>query len=125
MICTPVSKKQLDENGEPTPTQPVKESHQSALKQESNNFSDPCPISNTFSRKTLTAIERGAIDGNVKTRLLRKAAIFYYSLCNSTFSTPNYVTIVKTLCAQYPQLKDKRPVNGDYWVSINVFIFLH
>ena len=80
---------------------------------------DPCPLPTTFSKKTRQAIETGNISGNAKTRLLREAALFYYSLCDgcNTGVSSTYVTIARALCAEYPQLRDKRPINGQYWVS--------
>ena len=37
-----------------------------------------CPLPNTFSRKTIDAIERGDLLGTAKTRMLREAATFYF-----------------------------------------------
>lgn len=55
------------------------------------------------------AIEQGQLTGNTKTRLLREAAMFYFGICCGGSST-EYITIAKTLCKEYPELKDKKPV---------------
>ena len=61
--------------------------------------------------------------GNMKTRLLREAAMFYFGICSGGSST-EYITIAKTLCKEYPELKDKKPViEGEYWVSFFFFFF--
>ena len=77
---------------------------------------EPCPLPNTFSRKTMDAIERGELLGTAKTRMLREAATFYFGVCSGRYSS-DYITIAKTLCKEYPQLKDKMPTNEEYWVS--------
>lgn len=77
---------------------------------------EPCPLPNTFSRKTMDAIERGELLGTAKTRMSREAAAFYFGVCSGRCSS-DYITIAKTLCKEYPQLKDKMPTNGEYWVS--------
>ncbi len=85
----------------------------------SNTFPEPCPVPprSSFSKRTCQAIDKGNITGNAKLRLLREAAMYYYSLTGENTSTP-YVTIAKTLCTKYLQLKDKKPpIPGEYWVS--------
>ena len=77
---------------------------------------EPCLLPNTFSRKTTDAIERGDLLGTAKTRMLREAATFYFGVCSGRCSS-DYITIAKTLCKEYPQLRDKMPTNGEYWVS--------
>ena len=77
---------------------------------------DPCPLPNNFTRKTNEACERGELTGTLKLSLLREASAFYYGLCPKPTPT-EYVTMAKTLCNKFPQLKDKRPINGEYWVS--------
>ena len=85
-----------------------------------SKFPDPFPLPTTFSKKTHQAIEKGNISGTSKTRLLREAAHFYYSLCDGSnpVASSTYVAIGQALCAEYPQLKDKKPTKGEYWVSI-------
>ena len=77
---------------------------------------EPCPVPTTFSRKTMEAIEKGALVGNAKIRLLREAGMFYFGVCSGRCSS-DYITIAKTLCREYPQLRDKMARNGEYWVS--------
>lgn len=77
---------------------------------------EPCPLPNTFSRKTIDAIERGDLLGTAKTRMLREAATFYFGVCSGRCAS-DYITVAKTLCREYPQLRDKMPTNGEYWVS--------
>ena len=77
---------------------------------------EPCPLPSTYSRKTTEAIEQGNLLGTAKTRLLREAATFYFGICSGRCCSSDYVTIAKTLCREYPQLKDKMAPNGEYWV---------
>ena len=51
----------------------------------------------------------------MKLRLLREAATFYESMCPKPTSS-EYTEMAKVLCDAYPQLKDKKPNNGEYWV---------
>ena len=51
----------------------------------------------------------------MKTRLLRQAALFYWGLC-PRLSNDEYLTMAVTLCNAFQQLRDKRPINGKYWV---------
>ena len=84
---------------------------------ETRRLPDPCPLPNSFSRVTRQAIEQGQLTGNMKTRLLRESAMFYFGICSGG-SSSKYITIAKTLCKEYPELKDKKPViEGEYWVS--------
>ena len=76
---------------------------------------DPCPLPHNFSLITTKAIENNSLKGNVKLRLTREAASFYYGICPKPTST-EYINMAKTLCDKYPQLKDKGP-DKDYWVS--------
>ena len=62
------------------------------------------------------AIEREDLLGTAKTRMLREAATFYFGACSGRCAS-DYITIAKTLCREYPQLRDKMPMNGEYWVS--------
>ena len=43
--------------------------------------------------------------------------MFYFGICSGG-SSSEYITMAKTLCKEYPELKDKKPViEGEYWVS--------
>ncbi len=77
---------------------------------------EPCPLPSSFSQKTIDAIERGDLLGTAKTRMLREAATFYFGICSGRYFS-DYTTIAKTLCKEYPQLRDKMPTNDGYWVS--------
>ena len=84
---------------------------------ETRRLPDPCPLPNSFSGIARQAIEQGQLTGNMKTRLLREAAMFYFGICSGG-SSSEYITMAKTLCKEYPELKDKKPViEGEYWVS--------
>ena len=52
----------------------------------------------------------------MKTRLLREASTFYYGLCPHP-THDEYVTMAVALCDKFEQLRDKKPVQGKYWVS--------
>lgn len=75
---------------------------------------DPCPLPTNFSEATIKAIQTGKLIGNLKLRLTREAASFYYGICPNPTSA-EYTTKARTLCDNYPQLKDKDPTT-DYWV---------
>lgn len=79
----------------------------------------PCPLPPNFSRKVVEACDKGVqLTGVSKLRLLREAALFYYGIC--PLPTPNeYITMAKTLCNAFPQLKDKKPLEGRYWVWLS------
>ncbi len=79
-------------------------------------LSDPCPLPNTLTPITKQAVEQGKLTGNIKLRLLREASLFYHGICPQPTAT-EYVAMAKTLCQTYPQLQDKRPINGEFWVS--------
>ena len=69
--------------------------------------------------KSDRAIEHQNLVGNHKLGLVREACEFFYSLC--PYPTPKeYEIMARTLCDKYPELKNKIPVNGSYWVR---FIF--
>ena len=55
-------------------------------------------------------LAQNGVKGNNKF-LLREAASFYNGLFPNP-TTNEYVTMAKTLCNKYPELKDKQPVNG-------------
>ncbi len=80
---------------------------------------DPCPLPNSLTPKTKQAVEQGELAGHIKLRLLREASCFYQGICPQPTAT-EYVTMAKTLCQKYPQLQDKRPINGESWVSSNL-----
>ena len=56
-----------------------------------------------------------SLKGIMKTRLLRQASAFYWGLCPRPTQS-EYNEMSTALCDRIPQLKDKRPVNGRYWV---------
>ena len=128
VVSTPMPCKRKGEHSEPEPKRkPV--AHQDKENRELNiqvipvvptatrRLLDPCPVPNSFSRVTLQAIEKKQLKGNLKTRLLREAAMFYFGICSGGLSS-EYITIAKTLCKEYPELKDKKPViEGEYWAS--------
>ena len=76
---------------------------------------NPCPLPNNFSMVTTKAIENNTLKGNIRLRMTREAAAFYYGICPKPTPT-EYTIMAKTLCDNYPQLKDKDP-NKNYWVS--------
>ena len=76
----------------------------------------PCPVPATFTPDVLRAIENNQLLGVMKTRLLRQAAGFYWGLCPRP-THDEYVAMSMSLCDKYPQLRDKRPPQGKYWVS--------
>ena len=78
---------------------------------------EPCPIP-ALSERIKAMLAQNGVKANNKF-LLREAASFYNGLCPNP-TTNEYVTMAKTLCNKYPELKDKQPVNGKYWVSINL-----
>ena len=75
-----------------------------------------CPLPSSFTPSLSKSIEEKKISGNVKLCLIRESCEFYYSICPNP--TPvEYQVMAKTLCDQYPELKNKLPINGAYWVS--------
>ena len=75
----------------------------------------PCPIPTVFTSDITNAIEQNRLKGLMKYRLLRQCALFYWGVCPRP--TPDeYKTIAITLCLKFPQLKDKKPKDGKYWV---------
>ena len=66
---------------------------------------NPCPLPNNFSMVTTKAIENNTLKGNVRLRMTREAAAFYYGICPKP--APTEYTIMA---------KDKDP-NKNYWVS--------
>ena len=75
---------------------------------------EPCPLPTNFTEATIKAIQNGKLTGNLRIRLTREAASFYYGICPKPTSA-EYTIMAKTLCDGYPQLKDKDP-NSNYWV---------
>ena len=76
----------------------------------------PCPLPTNFTKQVTNAIKNNQLKGVMKTRLLRQAAVFYWGLCPRP-THGEYITMAVTLCENFPQLKDKKPINGAYWVS--------
>ena len=48
--------------------------------------------------------------------MLREAAIYYFGVCSGGAS--DYTTIAKTLCREYPQLKDKMGILGKLLLGV-------
>lgn len=134
----PVSSPQIHHSTQPVPSQKIHPSVQPASSQQSRiqaknvasvviqenerRLPEPCPVPySSFSPDVIQAIEKDQLKGILKIRLIRQAADFYYGLCPN----PNhieYVTMAKTLCERYPQLRDKKPVKGKfvYYVSSHI-----
>ena len=73
---------------------------------------EPCPVPyNSFSPDVIEAIDKDQLKGIFKIRLIRQAADFYHGMCPRPNST-EYVDMAKTLCAKYPQLRDRKPLKG-------------
>jgi len=64
----------------------------------------PCPLSNNFSPKVISACENGQLSGNMKFAFLREAATFYHGLCPKP-TQAEYGEMAKALCDKYPSLK--------------------
>ena len=75
----------------------------------------PCPVPTSFTRDVMDAINTDRLKGIMKTRLLRQGSVFYWGLCPRPTQS-EYNEMSTALCDRFPQLKDKRPVNGRYWV---------
>ena len=111
----------VDEGFEPAPLQKiVKEENprpaQPSLKlmPKVTRLPVPCPLP-LFTTGSLEAAKRGGLKGNTKLRLLREAATYYNGICPWP-TAQEYAEMAKTICDKYPQLKDKMPLNGEYWV---------
>ena len=82
----------------------------------------PCPVPyNCFSQDVVQAIDNNQITGIFKIRLIRQAASFYCGICPKP-THEEYMTMARTLCDRYAQLKDKKPTNNPakkffYYVS--------
>ena len=77
---------------------------------------EQCPLP-VISERTKEIISNG-IKGNNRFFLLREAVTFYEGICPNPTSD-EYITMAKTLCHQYPELKDKDPIDNKYWVSVH------
>ena len=66
------------------------------------------------------SIQNNEIRRNVKLTLIREACEFImaYAL------TPEYQIMAQTLCDKYPELENKLPVNGAYWVKLIIYIII-
>lgn len=53
----------------------------------------------------------------MKLALIRESSEYYYRICPNP-TAAEYQTMAQTLCDEYPDLKNKLPVNGAYWVSL-------
>ena len=79
----------------------------------------PCPIPyHCFSEDVIQALDNNQITGIFKIRLLRQAASFYHGICPKP-THDEYVSMAKTLCDHYPQLKDKQPAKDIKRHSMN------
>lgn len=75
----------------------------------------PLPPVSSFTTSLRKSIEKNEIKGNVKLALIRQSSEYYYQICLDP--TPvEYRIIAQTLCDEYPDLKNKLPVDGVYWV---------
>ena len=80
----------------------------------------PCPVPSKFCLALEQSIQKENVSGNMKLTLIREASEFYCGICpNPTAS--EYQTMAKTLCDEFPSLKNKIPVNGAYWVRYIIF----
>ena len=71
----------------------------------------PCPVPyNCFSEDVVKAIDSNQIMGIFKIRLVRQATSFYCKMCPKP-THDEYVSMAKTLCDRYVQLKDKKSAN--------------
>ena len=86
------------------------------VKMRSQRLPKQCPLPPSLSPSLTKSIEKKNLCGNVKLSLIRESCEFYYNICPNP--TPDeYQVMAKTLCDKYPELKNKLPVNGAYWVS--------
>ena len=76
---------------------------------------DPCPVPTNFSERVTKALATGELEGNDKLCFLREATNFYSGYCSNP-SSAEYLVMAKTLCDRFPMLKDKKPIDGEYWV---------
>ena len=74
---------------------------------------EPCPLP-IISERTKNIIANG-IQGNKRFFLLREAVMFYEGICPNPTSEEYMAMANKTLCHEYPELKDK---GNKYWVSV-------
>lgn len=84
----------------------------------------PCPLPDNITDDLETALsdDSSKLTGVKQMRFLRRASEFYWGICPRP--TPNeYVMMAITLCDKYPKLKDKKPLNGQYWVCIKACIY--
>ena len=81
---------------------------------QSKRLPNPCPIPPAFTPAVYNCIIKKEISGNLKYRMLRESASFYYGLCPDP--TPSeYQEMAKSLCNKYPMLQ---VVNcTEYWVK--------
>lgn len=87
----------------------------SILSSDEKRLPIPCPLP-TFTPKVETGMKIGAIKGDLKLRLLRESAMFYYGLCPRP-TQKEYQVISIALCDMCPQLRDKTSDKCN-WVSI-------
>ena len=85
------------------------------LDQSGNRLPEPCPIPTSFSRRVQQACLADDLSGLNRLAFVREAGMYYDGICPNP--TPlEYTTMAKTLCNTFPQLRDKKPPNGEYWV---------
>ena len=76
----------------------------------------PCPVPTVFSKHVETALHQNQLSGLVKLRMLRESAFFFFGFCPSP-KPYEYLAMAKSLCDNYPQLKDIDVPDGMYWVN--------
>lgn len=117
---TPSSRKRLSDFESPVVKKKLFDGEKSTLDVScaptTSHLPNPCPLPTTFTKKTNEACEKNQLLGTKKLAFLREASIYYYGLCPNPTSA-EYITMAKTLCHKYPQLKDKISSEGQYWVS--------
>ena len=74
----------------------------------------PCPLP-TFTPKVQAGVKAGTVKGDLKLRLLRESAMFFYGMCPRPLPK-EYQAMAITLCDVCPQLKDKTK-DACNWVS--------
>ncbi len=111
-ITTPKTMRKESANGSGTLT------HISVLRLPST-----CPLpTSVFTPEVLEAIkDQSKLKGLMKTRLLREASRFYWGICRRP-THDEYVAMSIALCDEYPPLKDKKPINGKYWVRRGIIM---
>ncbi len=90
---------------------------------QSNRLPKKCPLPASFTPSVCKSFQNNEIRGNVKLTLIREACEFYYGICPNP-NAAEYQIMAQTLCDKYPELKNKLPVNGAYWVKLIIYIII-